>query len=128
MPNIECRTSNIGRPPMTSATRVLYHFCRLQVPLVALPKTAFDRHLRRCFELFRGKRARAGSSADCDEYLENLYAVDWFLCCGCLEGDARAWECLFAARASRADCLLVDALRAGRSGSFRATPNARTMP
>src|SRR5262249_17873856 len=33
-------------------------------------------------------------------------------CCGCLEGDKRAWERLFAARASRADCLLVDALRA----------------
>src|SRR5262249_10311845 len=30
----------------------------------------------------------------------------------CLEGNARAWEYLFAARASRADCLLADALRA----------------
>jgi RNA polymerase sigma factor (sigma-70 family) len=38
--------------------------------------------------------------------------VDWFLACACLEGQPRAWEQLFAARANRTDCLLVDALRA----------------
>src|SRR5207249_233262 len=30
----------------------------------------------------------------------------------CLEGNRAAWEQLFASRAGRADCLLVDALRA----------------
>ncbi len=68
--------------------------------------------MQRCFELYRAKRAKAGAVAGWDDYLENLYAVDWFLCCCCLEGESRAWESLFAARASRADCLLVDALRA----------------
>ncbi len=34
------------------------------------------------------------------------------MCVGCLEGDRRAWETLFAARTGRSDCLLVDALRA----------------
>ena len=37
--------------------------------------------------------------------------MDWFLACACLEGQSAAWEILFAARANRTDCLLVDALR-----------------
>jgi RNA polymerase sigma factor (sigma-70 family) len=93
-------------------TRLLYHFCRLQLPALALPPSVFERHLRRAFALYGGKRARAGGSADWGAFLDNLYSVDWFLCCACLEGQAKAWDHLFAARASRADCLLVDALRA----------------
>jgi RNA polymerase sigma factor (sigma-70 family) len=93
-------------------TRLLYHFCRLQLPALALAPAVFEGHLRRAFGLYGAKRARAGSSADWDPFLDNLYSVDWFLCCACLEGQPRAWEGLFAARASRADCLLVDALRA----------------
>src|SRR5438045_5341550 len=90
-------------------TTLLYHFCRLQLPAVALASEVFERHRRRTFELFR---AKAGAAAGWETYLENLYALDWFLCCACLEGQARAWDYLFAARASRVDCLLVDALRA----------------
>jgi RNA polymerase sigma factor (sigma-70 family) len=93
-------------------TAALYHFCRLQVPTLALPPSAFERHLRRAFAMYGSKRARAGAPADWVAFLDNLYSVDWFLCCACLEGQAKAWESLFAARASRADCLLVDALRA----------------
>jgi RNA polymerase sigma factor (sigma-70 family) len=93
-------------------TRLLYHFCRLQLPALALPPERFGDHLQRCFGLFRAKRGRAGIAADYPAFLDNLYAVDWYLCCTCLENQARAWEILFAARASRADCLLVDALRA----------------
>jgi RNA polymerase sigma factor (sigma-70 family) len=93
-------------------TRLLYHFCRLQLPILALPPAVFEAHLQRAFGLYGAKRTRAGSSADWTAFLENLYSVDWFLCCACLEGQSRAWESLFAARASRADCLLVDALRA----------------
>jgi RNA polymerase sigma factor (sigma-70 family) len=104
------------QPPRTTdhALRVhlLYHFCRLQLPRLALTFTVFERHLKRCFALFEAKRARAGGTADWSSFLDNLYSVDWFLCCACLEGQAKAWESLFAARASRADCLLVDALRA----------------
>jgi RNA polymerase sigma factor (sigma-70 family) len=44
--------------------------------------------------------------------LEGLYAVDWAVCIGCLEGQNGAWEILFNARTGRSDCLLVDALRA----------------
>jgi RNA polymerase sigma factor (sigma-70 family) len=101
--------------PMTNGdarTRLLYHFCRLQLPALALPPAVFERHLRRAFTLFGAKRTKAGTSADWGDFLDNIYSVDWFLCCACLEGQSRAWECLFAARASRADCLLVDALRA----------------
>jgi RNA polymerase sigma factor (sigma-70 family) len=93
-------------------TTLLYHFCRLRLPAVALPRDAFERHLRRAFEMYRAKRARAGETIAWNAFLENLHALDWFLACSCLEGQARAWECLFAARASRTDCLLVDALRA----------------
>jgi len=95
-----------------SRTRLLYHFCRLQLPALVLASATFDRHLQRCYGLYRAKQARAGADAPWDAYLENLYAVDWYLCCSCLEGHSRAWECLFAARATRVDCLLVDALRA----------------
>src|SRR5256885_584881 len=94
---------------MADARRILlYHFCRLQLPAVALADEAVDRHLQRTFDLYRGK---VGDAAQWDAYLENLYAIDWFLCCACLEREPRAWELLFAARANRADCLLVDALR-----------------
>jgi RNA polymerase sigma factor (sigma-70 family) len=84
----------------------------LQLPALALTSERFAHHLQRCFDLFRAKRVRAGAAAAFETYLDNLYAVDWFLCCACLENQAKAWEVLFAARATRADCLLVDALRA----------------
>jgi RNA polymerase sigma factor (sigma-70 family) len=91
---------------------LLYHFCRLQLPAVQLSVAAFERHLERCFELFRAKRVREGAVVAWADFLDSLHAVDWFLCCACLERDARAWEALFAARVNRADCLLLDALRA----------------
>lgn len=88
---------------------LLYHFCRLQLPAVALPAGAFDRHLERTFALYRTK---AGADASWDAYLDNFYPLDWYLASACIEGEGRAWEALFAARTSRADCLLIDALRA----------------
>jgi RNA polymerase sigma factor (sigma-70 family) len=91
--------------------KLLYHFCRLRLPAVPLPAAAFERHLHRAFGVYQEKQTRAGGKASWDEFLENLYALDWFLACACLEGQPRAWEELFAARASRTDCLLVDALR-----------------
>jgi RNA polymerase sigma factor (sigma-70 family) len=95
--------------PSPARKALLYHFCRLQLPAVALLAGAFDRHLQRAFELYRSK---AGTAATWDSYLDNFYPLDWFLASACLEGDGRAWEALFAARTSRADCLLIDALRA----------------
>jgi RNA polymerase sigma factor (sigma-70 family) len=91
---------------------LLYHFCRLQLPGLALALGRFEDHLRRCFSIFQAKRNHIGAKSDFPAYLDNLYAVDWYLCCACLENQSRAWEILFAARANRTDCLLVDALRA----------------
>jgi RNA polymerase sigma factor (sigma-70 family) len=88
---------------------VLYHFCRLQVPALAMPPTDFERHLDRTFDLYRAKN---GAVASWSAFLENLYPLDWYLASACLQGSNRAWELLFAARTGRADCLLVDALRA----------------
>src|SRR5262249_33280914 len=95
---------------MTDAARelLLYHFCRLQLPVVRLLFPSFQKHLVRTLELFRRKTPIATRSS----YLETLHAVDWYLCCGCLETQARAWEQLFASRTGRTDCLLIDALRA----------------
>jgi hypothetical protein len=78
------------------------------LPAVALSLEATERHLRRTFELYQRKEP----TADWDRFLDNLYPLDWFLASACLDGDGRAWETLFAARTSRADCLLIDALRA----------------
>jgi RNA polymerase sigma factor (sigma-70 family) len=91
--------------------KLLYHFCRLRLPAVSLPLAAFESHLRRAFEMYRAKKERAGESTSWEQFIENLYAPDWFLACACLEGQARAWQELFAARANRSDVLLVDALR-----------------
>ena len=88
---------------------LLYHFCRLQLPDIDLSAAACERHLRRTFGLHQ---AKAGAASTWQAYLDNLYPLDWFLDCACLEGNARAWEHLFAARAGRTDCLLMDALRA----------------
>lgn len=88
---------------------LLFAFCRMQLPSVVLPVDACRRHLERTFELYREKvdpQARLAS------YLDHLYPVDWFLASACLSGNGRAWEALFAARAGRSDCLLLDALRA----------------
>ncbi len=94
---------------LPGATELLYHFCRLQMPQVAMPLAGFERHLERAFGLFQ---AKSEQQVGWDEYLAHLYPLDWFLASACLDGAAAAWERLFAARAGRSDCLLADALRA----------------
>jgi RNA polymerase sigma factor (sigma-70 family) len=91
---------------------VLYHFCRLRLPAVALSFAAFERHLRRAFDLYLARAEREQRTPTRAAFLEALLVLDWFLACACLDGLPRAWESLFAARTSRSDCLLVDALRA----------------
>jgi hypothetical protein len=100
--------SQAARAPGPRA-ELLYHFCRLQLPSVALTPEMCGAHLQRTFELYRSK---VDPAATWDYYLDNLYPLDWFIASACLEGNVRAWELLFAARAGRTDCLLVDALRA----------------
>jgi RNA polymerase sigma factor (sigma-70 family) len=92
-------------------TRVilLFQFVRLQLPVIRIPEPRFVSHLERSFQLFLPKNSLPISWSD---YLEGLYAVDWAVCIGCLEGQNSAWEILFNARTGRSDCLLVDALRA----------------
>lgn len=88
---------------------LLYAFCRLQLPAVDLPPAAFQRRLAHAFQLYARKDPAAASW---DVFLDQLYPLDWFVAAACVEGHARAWEQLFASRAGRSDCLLVDALRA----------------
>jgi RNA polymerase sigma factor (sigma-70 family) len=91
---------------------LLYHFCRLRLPGLALPLPAFTRRLERAFATYQ-KRAPAenGAAPDWSVFLENLHALDWFLACACLESLPGAFETLFSARANRTEALLVDALR-----------------
>ncbi|MBY0456639.1 MAG: sigma-70 family RNA polymerase sigma factor [Gemmataceae bacterium] len=96
-------------PADKGRTALLFHFARLQMPAVKLGESAFVSHLRRTFRIFLPK-APAGTTWAA--YLEGLYAVDWLVCVGCLDGQNAAWEVLFNARTGRSDCLLVDALRA----------------
>jgi hypothetical protein len=98
-----------GHGPPGPQTALLYHFCRLQLPGIALSVEAFERHIRRSYQLYS---ARTGAEASWPGYLAGLYPLDWFVACACLDGNARAWEHLFAARAGRTDTLLMDALRA----------------
>jgi RNA polymerase sigma factor (sigma-70 family) len=90
-------------------TKLIYHFCRMQLPSVRLLPAKFDEHLQRTFALYESK---AGKSASWEQHFANFYPLDWFIACACLEGEVPAWDQLFAARAGRTDCLLVDALRA----------------
>lgn len=95
--------------PPAARTALLYHYCRLQFPGVVLASDRARDHLVRTFNLFA---AKAPPGLTWNAYFDHLYALDWYLCCGCLENDNRAWEALFATRTGRSDCLLIDALRA----------------
>lgn len=94
--------------PPAARIALLFHYCRLQLPGVALTPDQFRGHLKRTFALFAAKTPNLTWSA----YLDPLYALDWYLCCGCIENQNKAWEALFATRTGRSDCLLIDALRA----------------
>src|SRR2546422_8391739 len=95
-------------PDLELRAELLYHFCRLQLPAVNLAPESCAHHLQRTFDLYRTK---AAGTPSWDAYLDNLYPLDWFVASACMEGNSRAWEYLFAARAGRTDCLLMDALR-----------------
>ncbi|MCS6851244.1 MAG: sigma-70 family RNA polymerase sigma factor [Gemmataceae bacterium] len=87
--------------------RLLYHFCRLQLPSLRLGEAACVQHCQRAFALVQAKCP----TTDWPTFLRNLHPLDWYLASACLEGDPRAWEVLFGASTGRPDCLLVDALR-----------------
>ena len=90
---------------------LLFHFTRLQLPSIQVPESKFRDHLDRTFRIFFPKSPATTWSS----YLEGLYALDWTVCVGCLDGSNPAWEALFNARTGRSDFLLVDALRARAS-------------
>ncbi len=97
--------------PTNAGPRVelLYYFCRLQMPAIDLSRERCQQHLERTFALYLKK---VEQPITWEAYLDHLYPLDWFLASACLEGNRAAWEQLFASRAGRSDCLLMDALRA----------------
>jgi RNA polymerase sigma factor (sigma-70 family) len=99
------------QPSLVQIT-LLYHFCRLRIPDLRMGLPPFQRHLLRVFALSRPKRLKKHEDTGWAAFLEGLQVLDCYLACACLDGQPRAWELLFAARASRSDALLVDALRA----------------
>jgi hypothetical protein len=96
-------------PPPASRSALLYHYCRMQLPAVVLQSSRFAAHLERTFKIFA---AKSPPGLTWEAYFNSLYAIDWYLCCACLQNDGKAWEGLFASRTGRSDCLLIDALRA----------------
>ena len=123
-------TGSVTTPPIVSApdarrsgrAGLLFHFTCLQLPGVRLPEAKFLAHLERSYRILLPKNPQPVSWP---AFLEGLYAVDWVVCIGCLEGQNAAWEVLFNARTGRSDCLLVDALRAARFASIRAMKSVR---
>jgi hypothetical protein len=103
-PNIAALT-----PADRSRAALLYHFARLQLPGVRVSEPKFQAHLERSYRLYLPKNP---APVPWPAFVEGLYAVDWAVCIGCLEGQNAAWEVLFNARTGRSDCLVVDALRA----------------
>jgi RNA polymerase sigma factor (sigma-70 family) len=102
------RTVMESSPAVRGRMVLLFHFARLQLPSVRVEESKFLSHLDRTFRIFQPK----SPDATWVSYLGGLYALDWAVCVGCLEGSNAAWEVLFNARTGRSDCLLVDALRA----------------
>jgi len=98
--------------PEATQKVLAYHFCRLRLPDLMLSYSVFEKHLQRSFDLCLGKANKNGVEPTWSGFFTNLHATDWYLACACLERQPRAWDQLFALRASRADCLLIDALRA----------------
>jgi RNA polymerase sigma factor (sigma-70 family) len=90
---------------------LLYHFCRLRLPVVALPFEAFVGRIEWAFAVFQTRSEKEGQPGTWERFVENLHPLDWFLACACLEGMQIGWESLFGSRASRTEALLVDALR-----------------
>ena len=106
-PEIACPTHR--RNDARSAPELLYYFCRLQMPASTCRATRCEHHLQRTFGLYQKKVEQPVSW---EAYLDHLYPLDWFLASACLEGNRRRGSMLFASRAGRSDCLLMDALRA----------------
>src|SRR4051812_10070905 len=90
---------------------LLYHFCRLRMPSLALSYEAFQRHLERAYGEVRRKAPEGAAPVSWSAFIENLHALDFFLASACLQGLKPAWEMLFGWRASRTESLLVDSLR-----------------
>ncbi len=89
----------------------LYHFSRMQIPVVRMDFERFQNHLQRTFKLYQGKESQPVSGEDYLHFLEP-YVLDWYICCSCLDNNEKAWQILFSLRTGKSDCLLIDALRA----------------
>ncbi len=99
-------------PAPDRAVRLLHSFASLQRPGLALPLSAFQARLVAMHE-----RAKPHFPT-WERFLAGLFPLDAFLAAACLENLPAGWETLFAARAGRADRLLVDALRQRASRLF----------
>lgn len=109
-------------PQSCRQRNALFLFVRLQFPQFHLDEVTLIEHLERTFRLHQRKQA---AQWDWSSYLSSLYALDWYVCIGCLERLEAAWEALFAARTGRSDCLLVDVLRLRAARFYPADPAAQ---
>ncbi len=96
-------------PTPSPNVTMLFHYCRIQFSGIRLQIETFQKHLERTFALFQRKQAEP---VEWSRYLEQVYALDTYLCFACLERQESAWQTLFGLRTGQSDCLLIDALRA----------------
>lgn len=103
-----------ARPEIPAAVRarvtLLYHFSRVQAPVISLPEAAFFRRLLGMFQ--RAAARKTEPVREWGEFLRRLHALDAFVAAACLEGEEDAWQLLlFDARLGGAEHRLIDALR-----------------
>src|SRR5262245_1014756 len=111
----------MAHPPKSEVhVTLLYHFCRLRLPGVALPRAAFERHLARAYGLAQRKGALSW-----ERFLEDLHARAWFLACACLEGRRPGTPCPPPAPAAPRRCSSMPCAPAP-CGFSRAIPTTRT--
>ena len=91
-----------------SKIRLIYYFCRMQLPQAQLSLVRFRDHVERMRGLYQDK----GNDAQWGLFLQGLHSLDTYLAAACLENDQPSWELLmFDARVSRDGSTLMDALR-----------------
>ena len=81
----------VSAPTPTERSRIglLYHLGRIQFPSLTIAESAYRNHIDRAMNTFA---AKSSEFVGWNEFLNTLYAFDWTVCCGCLEGLDRAWE------------------------------------
>ncbi|VTS06396.1 sigma-70 family RNA polymerase sigma factor [Tuwongella immobilis] len=91
--------------------RAIYQFARLRLPRIQLPWDVFLARFRNAYARTLRTQERAHTVPPTpEEYVLRVYALDSYLCFGCLNNDRVAWQMLFQTH-TQADAILHETLR-----------------